>query len=110
MTSTTPATRVGTYDWTRAAHLPELHRLIEAMDEFTRAARRDKLPMSQDEFLAMVRNLATGLAYADMCAACWELAYPIAVDVSGESMTGTYRHCERTWTCMYAVSLPELFQ
>lgn len=112
MTTTTPATRVQSYDWSRAAHLPEFHRLAEALDAFVHAARADELPMRQDEFLAMVRDVATGLGYADMCSNCYELAHPFAADVSddGWSLRGAYRHCGRTWTCGYAVAAPEWFQ
>lgn len=106
-------TGIRSYDWSQlpVELLPELHTIAQALDSLAHKGRRTEA-LTQAEFLELTRDLATSLAYGDMCSDCGQIRYPIATQVKGSWLRGAYActGCQRTWTCGYAVNAPDLIE
>jgi hypothetical protein len=107
-------TGIESFDHSHIAELPEYAAASRALHKLVQALNRAGTEVGQREWLRIVRQMASALAYTDICLACSnvfdpsedELAGPIGAEVDDGWLDGRFRcpRCGHSWTCGIAVT------
>jgi hypothetical protein len=98
------------HDHRAVAHLTEYHVLFEALDRLFQRINRDKIEISQADWLEMSEQMAASLSYRDNCERCSQVRYPYAVRFTNPTwLRCDYQcvECRRHWTCGYEVNVAD---
>lgn len=100
---------VTSYDHARAIGIEGYAELWAAIDRFANACGRARTPVlaGQEGLVRLLAEMARAVPYGDCCRPCGAIAHPLAVEVNGEYLRASYRHCT-TWTTGWAVDAPLL--
>jgi len=105
------------HDHPRAAvELPEYHEARAALDRLVKATVRESLEIgSQEDWIAMVADMASTNVYNDMCHQCddWSgTAFPYRTQPDSTGyLVADYRcpACDHRWQCWWSIDFPYLF-
>jgi hypothetical protein len=99
--------RIKSFDHSPLAALPEYHAVRQAVDALGRCLDDDDRGFSREDFIEAVCDVAATSYAGDICAPCWEMAWPHSGEVKGRQLWGRYRcsKCGRYWSRGYTTDL-----